>query len=78
MELVGAVDLTGNATISKGVILTISKGQTLTIPEDKELINDGAIINNGRIICNGIISGSGTFKGNDPEIKTDYLDANKS
>ncbi|WP_392887320.1 Ig-like domain-containing protein [Eubacterium limosum] len=69
VELVGAVDLTGNATISKGVILTISKGQTLTIPEDKELINDGAIINNGRIICNGIISGSGTFKGNDPEIK---------
>ncbi|ALU12941.1 cell surface protein [Eubacterium limosum] len=69
VELTGSMDLTGSATIPQGVTLTILEGQTLTIPEDKELINNGTIINNGRIVCNGIISGNGKLEGNQPELR---------
>ena len=54
--------VSGNGIIPEGVTVTVSEGETLTVPSDATLKNNGALVNGG-----GTITVYGNLSGNAPE-----------
>ena len=60
--IVGDVTLKEDITIPEGASVTINERANLTVPDGKELKNNGSITNNGTLNNNGIISNNNEIR----------------
>ncbi len=54
----GVWSVTGNGVIPSGVTLVVNAGETLTVPKDATLTNNGSLVNNGTMNLYGPVYGN--------------------
>ena len=51
-------EISGNAVIPEGATMTVAAGQTVTVPADAAVENNGALVNNGTLELYGAVTGN--------------------